>query len=151
MNHSLISLYVDSNELGNGGLIPIDSLINGMNVNSTLQILNLDNNKFSAEFGYKLTQMLTRNNSLNRFSFRNNRLNDIIGTLFINIYKNSLNLIEFGLSKDEIGELNWKELKLIYSTKCALINRNEMLLETIIHERNDDFTDVYHKKYHQLY
>lgn len=72
-NHSIKSLSVDHNELGNAGRATLDAFARSLMVNHSLRVLFFDTNKLGPEWGVRLADVLGRNNSLVQVSLRDNR------------------------------------------------------------------------------
>lgn len=150
-NRNLKKLYLHYNELGNAGLIKtnlnygnlnhlmrnegrddplvhlnstMESFINGLKKNITLQVLTLDGNKIGSKWiiEFAIEIIASRNTfgsssggggGLYSLSLRDNKIDGDAAMILINAYSKSSSLILLHISKEEIGNLAyelWKEV-----------------------------------------
>jgi len=144
-NRALRYLSVDKNNLSAAGKATLEVFVRSMMMNTSMRVLVLDGNKLGPEWGMQIADALARNNTYERVSLRDNRLDSRAGDALLKAYENAPFLMELALSADEIGAPLWSAFRRAFIKKRAGVihEEDEKGGETVIKENLSDILDLY--------
>ena len=119
-NRSISTLKIDSNRFG---YYKSDAFVHWsrmISYNTTLRIMNLDDNRVGPDGGILIAESLVRNEALVQVSLKANRFDSVAGREIVNAYRNSHVLADLLVSEEEVGDVVWKDFCKIREAKVAV-------------------------------
>jgi len=143
-NRSVHSLSIDYNNLSAAGSITIEAFVRCLAMNTTLRTLIMDGNKLGSEWGVKLADGFSRNNTLYKVSLRDSRLDARAGMALLNAFKFAPFLLELAISADEVGADIWEQFRAEFARKRALPGPEHGLTDTVVDHDDNHFMETYY-------
>jgi len=144
-NRSVQRLAVDYNNLSAAGPITLEAFVRCLSMNTSLRVLIMDGNKLGPEWGVKLADAFTRNNTLFKVSLRDSRFDERAGRALLNCFKHAPFMMELALSMDEVGGKIWEEFRAEFNRKRAYVGPEDGIEETTVEEETSDMLEAYYK------
>ena len=119
-NNSIIELKIDSNRFG---YFKSDAFVHWSRMiayNTTLRMIDMDNNRVGPAGGALIAESLVRNSNLVSISLQSNRLDSTSGREIVSAFRNSRVLMDLFITEEEVGNAVWEEYVESRAAKRAL-------------------------------